>query len=71
MITHTGADESPRIRPRSARSLMLSCGMAPVVVVVPVAEAVLAVPDAEAVRAFSAAGPGREQAATTAAAVRK
>jgi hypothetical protein len=45
--------------------------MAPVVVVVPVAEAVLAVPDPEAVRVFSAAGPGREQAATTAAAVRK
>src|SRR5205823_14322473 len=26
MITHTDAVESPRMRPRSARSLMLSCG---------------------------------------------
>src|SRR6266581_4397276 len=71
MITQTGAEESPRMRPRSARSLMLSCGIAPVVTVVAGVEAVFAVPAADAVEVFSAAGPGREQAATTAAAMMK
>src|SRR5438045_5914249 len=71
MMTQTDADESPRMRPRSARSLILSCGIAPVVVTVAEVDGVTVVPAADAVDVFSTVAPGREQAAPTAAAMRK